>query len=390
MSDAVTTDESVETDVPEDKTDVTPEGMDTAEYVTFERLTGQVDVPKYVAAYNVIAGALPGLDESERDSAAFMETIANALIACRNACLYKEKPDTFGNSDAYRKLHKRMAYRLHLETGLSQEWIAKKLTQAKTNYLNGKSSGAKDMLVESIVRDAVKTGAIKNAQIKADGTVVIAEMVRRKQEDGKMKLVPDLDKNGQPRTQVYSPGTTSVPEAIKDAVKAVYQERAGTQTKGDKIVPRVEVPTRFGGPQPEEKGKGGRKPDSPEAWNEHYQEGLQMVTESVGRLNSLLALQWLHREVNAICNGLNALKGVQDADAHKAICDDIGHLIITQGAVLTQNATPDDLAPYRPEDAPSEADAVPKDAEAATEDDKAADDAASTENEDAPAEADAA
>jgi hypothetical protein len=311
-----------------------------------------------------LAAGFVALKQAEDDSVSAKAAMADAIIALRNSVTYLGKPDTFALSDAYRTLYRDRLIPavLAANPGMDNSWARTELAKVKTNYVNGASKGAKDILMETIVREAAESGALgPNAKVQKDGTVLIAQtkkgpdgtqvpvMVKTKDADGNQIEVQKI--------ATYVPRqTVNVPKEIKAAVQAVIKDRAGTKKGPDGTqVPRVAVPARFGGAAKDD-GSGGGKPKGPADWAKQYRASLDSLTDSLGtpekpHLNSLQAFQWFHASATAFVDHLNALNGkgkLQGTSAeHAVVAGKIAALFGAESSVLEGAKPLETLDPFR-------------------------------------------
>jgi hypothetical protein len=356
-----------------------------------------VDVPKWDLAVAELAAGFVDLRQAQTDAVTAKERMADAVILLRNSTLFHGKPDTFGQSDAYRTMYRDRLIPavLAANPGMDREWARKELALIKTNYINGQSKGAKDMLMETIIREAAESGALgPNAVIREDGSVAIAQF-RGKDADGNPKpvMVKEKDADGNPvevqKVATYVKGqTVDVPKEIKSVVQEVIRDRAGMKKSpdGKSEVPRVAVPARFGGAVTET-GTGGRKPKDPADWAKQFRASLESMTEALGtpetpHINSLQAFQWFHAEATAFLDHLNALSGKGKLNGtsadHALVASKLAALFGAESAVLEGAKPLSTLDDYRyvPEAEAPEAPEAPAEDEASAEDEAEAEAAA--------------
>lgn len=310
------------------------------------------DAAKFDAAVAQIAATMPLLYRAENEAARCMTIIANAVIDCRSAVMFKGKPDIFGQSAAYRSLFEERIVRLVVESWpkdagpVDRDWIGTKLNGVRNNYINHSATRSKGMLEDRIAVDAVYRGEIKGATI-TDGRVVIKPTTK----DGSPQTVKrTVEVNGE-KTRVeeplvieWRPGDATftrngevvngVPDVLKAPVREAVQKLAPKTKQG---VPRVSISSRFGGAEVT-KGTGGDTKDNPPNNAEAFRKALAVIVAAAPNVSALERVRWFHASATAVIDSLNTKTGTKSPAEVAQVCSDISSLFKVEGALLTGHA----------------------------------------------------
>lgn len=276
----------------------------------------KADSSRITAAISSFVAEMGPFWEASKTVAALRSKLADLLMEIRLSILLSSgKPDLYGQSKAYRTIFSDRVLGMLKETYEMPLGEAKALLDSvRVNYVN-----RNEMVAETVIREAVRRGEIKNAKVEPNGTVVVTTQKGNVQE--------------------YKPGQSSNVPAVIKAVVAKAQKDAGKK-----------VPARFGGA---EKDRNPAPEDGPENPGDSIREALALIV-SMGAIAPLDAVEGFHSAATMLVDSLigapdvkgpTTLPGGKDKVALALL--PIADLLKSASACIAGSGSKDAVAEYR-------------------------------------------
>jgi hypothetical protein len=302
----------------------------------------RLDIPAYDAAMEALITAIPPLVKLDRKTRELKYELGFLILAVRQTFkLDNGEPDTFGTSDAYKRIYgssivQRVCKRF---PSMEEHDVRALLKDVSENYMrdNDKRKGM-GLAYQRIIMDAVESGKIPDATFEQTPDGRLAVTIRPKDKDGNPVLETVTEtvtaEDGTetvstvevPKEVRYVSGNADAPTEVKTAIKSAVKNRGRKDQK---------VPQWAGGPDPSDKGKPGRKSDNPVNAVADYAAAWKTMTETIPAVALPTAVQYATAGVTGIIDQAIAAKGEGfNAEALGRAFLQLGNLATAYGRVL--------------------------------------------------------